>query len=589
MFSLTGESGVVYQVDEPAFNAPDGRARLHSCRDTNGRERIIKLYPAPLTDEQAAGSLRAAVAHAAPVVAEAEAAGTAGTTPETSINLPIDVLTDHQGVTGVVLPEIPREFLYDGRPRTFDEIADSASPPDAAFRVGLLIRVSEIFAALEGMGLVHGDVSQQNLLWRADQPDAYLINWNGMPGAAGDAASQGYLDPRLAAQQVPAPDGASDRFGLAVAMYRCLLLNPDAPVHAGQVWNPAPGVPADLDPRMRGLFDRAFGDPQAADGRPAPGEWADTLRSVFVDADGRYRLDAIGVLDHHSQRAPEGGTAVLGGAAMGGPPPPPNQPPSQPQPPYGPDPYGGYGGAGVPPQQPPYGPGGPTGPGDPYGPGGPGDPYGGGPGGPYGPGGPGPYGPGGPGGQPPRKGTNPLLIVGIIAIPVVIILIAGGAWAFGVIPGVPSPFGGPDKPIAAPTPSDSYTPYSPTYSPYSPTPYSPTYSPYSPTTDPYDDPTTDAPAPDYNYGAIAVAHNGAVGKSWDYDTAAGARSRALSECSGPGCKVLVEFVNSCGAVAYNSATNRYWGGHGSTKAAAKSNAIANAGGGRWIAWVCTTR
>ncbi|GAA4973493.1 hypothetical protein GCM10023205_45000 [Yinghuangia aomiensis] len=93
--------------------------------------------------------------------------------------------------------------------------------------------------------------------------------------------------------------------------------------------------------------------------------------------------------------------------------------------------------------------------------------------------------------------------------------------------------------------------------------------------------------PDH-YGAIAVASNGANGRAWDYPTASAAQTAALNNCPG-NCKVLVTFVNSCGAVAYNSNANRYWGGKGDSEAEAQNDAISNAGGGRWIAVVCTTR
>lgn len=535
MFSLTGESGVAYQVDDAPFNVPDGRARLHQCRDGAGRERVIKLYPAPITDPQAAARIRTAAERSAVVVAEAEAAGTVGETPETTINLPIDVLADGPGVIGVVLPAIPRAFLYDGRPRTFDELSPaSARPPDAAFRVGLMIRVGEIFAVLEETGPVHGDVSPQNVLWRPDQPDAYLINWNGLrpAGPGGDAGSQDYADPRLIAQQIPAPDAYSDRYGLAVLMYHCLLLNPDAPLQDGHTWNPAAAVPGDLDPRLRSLFDRAFGDPYATDARPAAGEWRDALRGAFADQDGHYRPDAIGVLERHSRRPRDGATAVLGGPPPGAPS-RPQQAQQPPQPPQGPGPY-----PGAAPQPPPYGP-----------------------------------------GPQRRSGTSPVLIAAAIGIPVVvIIMIVAAAAAFGVIPGVPGLFGPKPTPVAAPTTPDPYA---------SPTTTDPYASPTA--TDPYDDPTTYSPPPDYNYGAIAVAHDGSTGKSWDYDTAAAARRRALNECTGSGCKILIEFVNGCGAIAYNPSTNMYWGGRGDTKSEAKRNAISHAGGGHWTTWVCTTR
>ncbi|GAA3443369.1 DUF4189 domain-containing protein [Planomonospora venezuelensis] len=101
--------------------------------------------------------------------------------------------------------------------------------------------------------------------------------------------------------------------------------------------------------------------------------------------------------------------------------------------------------------------------------------------------------------------------------------------------------------------------------------------------------TTGESAARYYYGAIAVSRDGDIGRSWDYGTEATAKRRALRECGHSSCKVLTTFVNGCGAVAYNSKRNVYWGGRGSTPARAKRNAIANAGGGRWIAYQCTKR
>lgn len=100
-------------------------------------------------------------------------------------------------------------------------------------------------------------------------------------------------------------------------------------------------------------------------------------------------------------------------------------------------------------------------------------------------------------------------------------------------------------------------------------------------------PPAPARRPDY-YGAIAVASNGANGRAWDYPTASAAEKAALNNCPG-NCKVLVTFVNSCGAVAYNSNANRYWGGKGDSETEAQNDAISRAGGGRWITWACTTR
>lgn len=122
---------------------------------------------------------------------------------------------------------------------------------------------------------------------------------------------------------------------------------------------------------------------------------------------------------------------------------------------------------------------------------------------------------------------------------------------------------------------------------YSPEPDPTTYSPEpDPTTPPA--PPPPPPRPDY-YGAIAVATNGAYGRAWDYRSRSGAESGAMSRCSGSGCKVLTSFANGCGAIAYNSSTRQYWGGHGATPVEATNNAMSNAGGGRWITYACTTR
>ncbi|MQY04972.1 DUF4189 domain-containing protein [Actinomadura macrotermitis] len=188
------------------------------------------------------------------------------------------------------------------------------------------------------------------------------------------------------------------------------------------------------------------------------------------------------------------------------------------------------------------------------------------------PGPPGPPGWGPPGPPRPPNGNPAALIIVLVAV--FVVLIGGGVLAVLLLGS-----SGSSRPTAITRPT---IPDVPTYSP-------PTYSPPTlPSSTPSTPDSTYSPPP-RNYGAIAVASNGAVGKAWDYDTEAGAKRRALNECPASGCKVLTTFVNGCGAVAFNSRTNRYWGGSGATKEAAQRNAISNAGGGRWISWVCTTR
>ncbi|MFI6521381.1 DUF4189 domain-containing protein [Spirillospora sp. NPDC050679] len=186
---------------------------------------------------------------------------------------------------------------------------------------------------------------------------------------------------------------------------------------------------------------------------------------------------------------------------------------------------------------------------------------------------PGPPGWGPPGPPRPPNNGNPAALIVIVVGAVLVLLVGGGA--FFLLRGDDTP--SRVSTVARPTLPDLPTP--PTYSP-------PSYNP--PSSTPSTPENTYRP-PEQNWGAIAVGRNGAVGKSWDYDTMSAARRRALSACPTSGCKVLTTFVNGCGAVAFNSKTNKYWGGHGPTKAAAQRNAISNAGGGRWITWVCTTR
>ena len=91
------------------------------------------------------------------------------------------------------------------------------------------------------------------------------------------------------------------------------------------------------------------------------------------------------------------------------------------------------------------------------------------------------------------------------------------------------------------------------------------------------------------YGAIAISRDGSSGASFNADSAAAAGRPALDNCRRSDCTLITQFVNSCGAAAYNPSTGRYRGGHGTTATEAENNAVANAGGGHWIREACTDR
>lgn len=82
-------------------------------------------------------------------------------------------------------------------------------------------------------------------------------------------------------------------------------------------------------------------------------------------------------------------------------------------------------------------------------------------------------------------------------------------------------------------------------------------------------------------GAIAVnPQTGAFGKSFNYNTVAAAKKRALNECPGKACRLLVIIRNGWGAVVKTPQPNvEYWGGFARTKAGAIRNARQRSGNG----------
>jgi hypothetical protein len=95
------------------------------------------------------------------------------------------------------------------------------------------------------------------------------------------------------------------------------------------------------------------------------------------------------------------------------------------------------------------------------------------------------------------------------------------------------------------------------------------------------------------YGSIAYgAKTGAYGWSHDFDDAQSAENEALSKCSASGddCQVVVDFWNTCAAVAAAGDIVRY--GLGDTRGEAEGGAVATCkedGGAQCVvqAWACT--
>jgi hypothetical protein len=95
------------------------------------------------------------------------------------------------------------------------------------------------------------------------------------------------------------------------------------------------------------------------------------------------------------------------------------------------------------------------------------------------------------------------------------------------------------------------------------------------------------------YGAIAYgAQSGAVGWSYDFTDAPSAEKEALKNCGAHGddCQVVVDFWNTCAAVAADGGTVAY--GLGENQGQAESGALASCeddGGSHCAvqAWSCT--
>lgn len=98
-----------------------------------------------------------------------------------------------------------------------------------------------------------------------------------------------------------------------------------------------------------------------------------------------------------------------------------------------------------------------------------------------------------------------------------------------------------------------------------------------------------ATAGTYNYGAIAIGEvSGRYGYSYDYETSFRAEQVALSECSAHDCYVVVRFWNSCASVAEGPFGDVGWA-YAPSRHEAERLALGYSGGGRIVAWACTTR
>ncbi|MRH90168.1 hypothetical protein GFY24_22455 [Nocardia sp. SYP-A9097] len=259
-YSVTGESGEVYEIALGDIGIGGG---LRRCRDRDGRERIYKEYQTPVDEPDLLGFAEQALLLGREIVLAAEAEPESREWAAASINWPIDLIMRDRALTGVILPLIPAEFLdTDGTALTLEQLVGE-HPAEAYFRVGVLIRVCDVFLVLEERYLALPGIDERNLAWSRAQPRAHLIDCDGLRPALG-------------------ADEYSGRLALA-NLIRCGLFL-------------APGIPEDLDIGLRLLFERA--DTAAPEHKPSAQHWLSGLKAAFLTADAAaYRTDMLKIID----------------------------------------------------------------------------------------------------------------------------------------------------------------------------------------------------------------------------------------------------------------------------------------------------
>jgi serine/threonine protein kinase len=231
-----------------------------------------------------------------------------GTTPANSINWPVDTVRGASGeLVGVILPYLPQPFFDDsGVARKLDGLyLPRSGPPSAEVRVRVLLRLAEILRWLDRAGYVHGDLSQNNILWKAGtNPGAYLIDVDEVKKVSDPCRERSvhtpfWTDPRVILGQQPCHDRYSDRLALALAVYRILCTRSGNLLRDG-AWHSPTSVPQELPVVVRQLLHRAFVVTATPADRPSAEEWVIGLQSSYFNG-GRPRRDRLEALDTYTQ------------------------------------------------------------------------------------------------------------------------------------------------------------------------------------------------------------------------------------------------------------------------------------------------
>lgn len=213
--------------------------------------------------------------------------------PATRIAWPTDLVVEGDAVVGVVLPYVGERFYRKGMaplPRYLSYLRRDEEGVDDTVRLVLMRQLTGIMGVLEHAGLVHGDLTGQNLLC-APPPEELivLVDTDGIHKASKprwNGATPDWKDPRLEEGQISAHDMQSDWYALALAIGRTVARSKHFPTfESGRLTLPK-GVPTQVGE----LLERTFADTMDPDARPRPGEWAKALDSAL----GRRRARSAG-------------------------------------------------------------------------------------------------------------------------------------------------------------------------------------------------------------------------------------------------------------------------------------------------------
>lgn len=199
---------------------------------------------------------------------------------------PTELVMDGGRFVGFLMQRVPAAFFgrANGKPRIREmqyllyepkPMWGDITPLDAAGRVEVVRHFVTIVDMLHRYGVVLGDISHRNALWRmGEPPQVFLLDCDS--ARIGNARS--VLQPKETPdwndpQGIGQPDVASDRYKTALLVGRVLAR--DAYIRPGGALSVLPGV----DPKVAELVGQAFADAAGPrDARPDLATWIRALR-----------------------------------------------------------------------------------------------------------------------------------------------------------------------------------------------------------------------------------------------------------------------------------------------------------------------